>query len=85
MASSGAWYLVGPPLAVAVLALTAALLGWDVERDNLDLLPDGLAIFGDRCGDGDDYGLLAPAALTDDLELAEAVRRLLAGNGIRAT
>jgi hypothetical protein len=81
MASTGGWYLVGPPLAVAVLALTAALFGWNVERDSRNVPRDGLSIFGD----GDDYGLLGPAALTDDVDLAEAVRGLLAGNGIRAT
>jgi hypothetical protein len=89
MASGGGWYLVGPPLAVAVLALLAALLGWNAERDGdgplRDGYADGLAIFGDRLGDYDDYGLLSPAALTDDVDLAEAVRGLLAGNGIRAT
>ncbi|HEX8344583.1 MAG TPA: hypothetical protein VF657_07525 [Actinoplanes sp.] len=89
MASDGGWYLIGPPLAVALLALAAARLSWTGERDGPDMscdgYADGLAIFGDRFGDGDDYGLLTPAALTDDGELAEAVRGLLAGNGIRST
>lgn len=98
MASSDGWYLVGPLVAVALLALLAALLGWNVERggwpvdDPLrDGYTDGLAIFGDRLADDvehgprEDYGLLTAAALTDDLDLAEDVRGLLAAAGIRAT
>ena len=95
MASSGGWYLVGPLLAVTLLAVLVALLalrGWSLEREHRcdpaprDWFADGLAIFRDRLGDGDDdYGLLSPAALTDDLELAEDVRQLLAAAGIRAT
>jgi hypothetical protein len=84
MASSDGWYLVGPLIAVALVGMLAAFMRWSFERDAdplRELYADGLSIFGEY----DDYGLLFPAALTDDLALADDVRRLLAGAGIRAT
>ncbi|WP_433297319.1 hypothetical protein ACQP2F_40730 [Actinoplanes sp. CA-030573] len=42
--------------------------------------------FGERNGPADgDYGLLSPAAVTDDAEVAGEIRRLLGAAGIRAT
>lgn len=84
MPSSDGWYLAGPILAVALVGMLAAFMRWSVERaDNppRDLYADGLTIFGER----EDYGLLSPAALADDVELADDVKHMLAGAGIRAT
>lgn len=44
-------------------------------------LNEGLAIFRDA----EDYGLLCPAAATDDPDAAEEIRGLLAAAGIRST
>ncbi|GAA2612507.1 hypothetical protein Adu01nite_04640 [Paractinoplanes durhamensis] len=49
-------------------------------EDGVDRYADGLAIF-----DADDYGLLSPAAVTDDADLADEIQRLLGDAGIRAT
>ena len=46
-----------------------------------DPYAEGLAIFRER----EDYGLLYPAAVTDDPDVAAEIRRLLATAGIRAT
>ena len=89
MASGNGWYLLGPLAAVALVGLLGAVfwrmgLYWTIahETDALrDLDADGLAIFGEP----DDYGLLSPAAVTDDPEVAEVIRRLLGDAGIRAT
>jgi hypothetical protein len=52
------------------------------EPDPLrDIYPDGLAIFSEP----DDFGLLCAAAVTDDPDVAEEIRGLLADAGIRAT
>jgi hypothetical protein len=83
------WYLIGPLIAVALVALLGFVfwrlgLEWTAthEADPLrDGYPDGLAIFGDP----DDFGLLCPAAVTDDLDVAEEIRTLLGDAGIRAT
>jgi hypothetical protein len=84
MASSDGWYLIGPLIAVALVGLLAAFMRWSFDRDAdplRELYAEGLGIFGER----DDYGLLFPAALTEDLDVAQDVRGMLAGAGIRAT
>ena len=83
------WYFIGPLIAVGLVSFLGAVfwrmgLNWSAghEPDLLrDIYPDGLAIFGDR----EDYGLLCPAAVTDDPDVAEEIRGLLAAAGIRAT
>ena len=97
MATTDGWYLIGPLIAVALVGLLGAVfwrmgLNWTDSReadplrgpygedDPLRGLP-GLAIFAEP----DDYGLLCPAAVTDDPEVAEEIRLLLASAGIRAT
>jgi len=80
------WYLIGPLIAVALIGVLCWRLGLRQdagrERDPLrDLYPDGLAIFGDP----DDYGLLCPAAVTEDPQVTEEICLLLADAGIRAT
>ena len=89
MASGNGWYLVGPLIAVGLVGLLGAIfwrmgLQWTFarERETLrDLYAEGLAIFGEP----DDYGLLWPAAVTDDGEVADEIRRLLGDAGIRTT
>ncbi|WP_229071279.1 hypothetical protein [Actinoplanes sp. DH11] len=89
MATSDGWYLIGPLIAVGLVGFLGAVFwrmglqptgtpGGEPARDGY---PDGLAIFGDR----EDYGLLWPAAVTEDPEVADEIRRLLADAGIRAT
>jgi hypothetical protein len=83
------WYVIGPVIAVGLVGCMGAVfwrmgLQWDVtdEQDALrDLYPDGLAIFGEP----EDYGLLCPAAVTADPDVAEEIRRLLVDAGIRTT
>jgi hypothetical protein len=80
MASGNGWYLVGPLAAVGLVGFLGVVfwrmgLQWTFGREDP---PYGLAIF-------DDYGLLFPAAVTDDAEVAAEVRRLLADAGIRST
>jgi hypothetical protein len=79
MPASDGWYLAGPLIAVAMVGTLAGAMRWSVERESLREL-DGLAIF-----DREDFGLLSPAALTDDAELAEDVRAMLTDAGIRST
>jgi hypothetical protein len=84
MAPTAGWYVFGPLIGAAVLGVLGAIawrlgLQW-LERAG-DPLAEGLAIFGEA----DDYGLLCPAAVTDDPGVADAVRGLLAAAGIRAT
>ena len=86
MATSDGWYLIGPLIAVALVAFLGVIfwrlgLQW-VERAD-DPLRElyGLAIFNEP----DDYGLLCPVAVCDEPDVAEEVRRLLAEAGIRAT
>jgi hypothetical protein len=87
MASSTGWYLIGPLIAVGLVGFLGAVfwrmgLQWTLERDSLrDLCRDGLAIFGEP----DDYGLLCPAAVTEDPAVADEIRQLLGDAGIRAT
>ena len=87
MASGNGWYLIGPLIAVGLVGFLGAVfwrmgLQWTHAReDGGDRYGGGLAIFGEP----DDYGLLCPAAVTDDPDLAEEIRRLLGDAGIRAT
>jgi hypothetical protein len=98
MATGNGWYLIGPLIAVGVVAVLGAVfwrmgLRWTATRDQrgqrgyaieADPYPEGLAIFG--AGDeDDDYGLLSAATVTDAPELADEIRRLLGEAGIRAT
>jgi hypothetical protein len=88
MPPSDGWYLLGPFLAVALVGFLGAIfwrmgLQWTLVQDE-DPLRDfstGLSIFGEA----EDYGLLCPAATTDDREVAEDIQNLLAGAGIRST
>ena len=86
MATSDGWYVIGPLIAVALVGALGVMfwragVEW-VERAD-DPLRDlyRLAIFTER----DDYGLLRPAAVTDDPDEAEEIRLLLADAGIRST
>src|SRR3954453_18869547 len=87
MASGNGWYLVGPLIAVGLVGLLGAVfwrmgLHWTLAaEDSGDRYNDGLAIFGAP----HDYGLLSPAAVTDDPGLAGEIRQLLGDAGIRAT
>lgn len=88
MATSDGWYLIGPLIAVGLVGFLGAVF-WRmglqpvppgyVSRD--EPAPDGLAIFGEW----DDYGLLRPAAVTGEAEVADEIRRFLSDAGIRAT
>jgi hypothetical protein len=83
------WTVIGPLIAVGLVAFLGAIfwrlgLQWTAaqEQDPMrDLYPDGLAIFGEP----DDFGLLCAAAVTDDPDVADEIRRLLGDAGIRAT
>ncbi len=66
-------FLVGPLLALAVLALVAVAA--DVKSFHLRAPLD----------DADEFGLLRPVALSADLAAARAVRNRLVSLGIRAT
>ena len=89
MGAGNGWYLLGPLIAVGLVGVLGAIfwrmgLQCTVTREpesTRDLCADGLAIFGER----DDYGLLCPAAVTGDGEVAEEVRRVLGDAGIRTT
>ena len=87
MPPSDGWYLLGPFIAVALVAFLGAIfwrmgLQWNQAReDPLRDLYGGLSIFGET----EDYGLLCPAAATDDPDIAEEIRTLLAAAGIRST
>jgi hypothetical protein len=90
MSPGDGWYLIGPLIAVIVIGLLGAMfwwlglqwsLGYSDEDPLREAYPDGLAIFGEP----DDYGLLYPAAVTDEPEVAVEIRGLLCDAGIRAT
>jgi hypothetical protein len=86
MAMSDGWAPLGPLFAVALagaLGLLFWLLGRYWIRQAEDPFRDlsGLAIFAEP----DDYGLLCPAAWTEEPEEAEEIQLLLAEAGIRAT
>ncbi|SDT77302.1 hypothetical protein [Actinoplanes derwentensis] len=88
MPTSDGWYLIGPLIAVGLVGFLGAVF-WRMglqptippgaRRD--ETAPDGLAIFGEW----DDYGLLRPAAVTGETEVADEIRRYLFDAGIRAT
>jgi len=86
MVPNDGWYLIGPMIAVGLvgaLGLTFWRMGlrWVEQADDPLRELYGLAIFNAP----DDYGLLCPAAITDEPEEAEEIRLLLADAGIRAT
>ena len=87
MATGNGWYLLGPLIAVGLVVLLGAIfwrlgLQWTLTgEDDGDRYADGLAIFGEL----EDYGLLSPAAVTDDAEVADEIQRVLGDAGIRAT
>ena len=93
MASGIGWYLIGPLVAVGLVAFLGAVfwrmgLHWTFAQERGgDRYAEGLAIFGDPDDFGlpEDYGLLCPAAVTEDTEVADEIRRLLTNAGIRAT
>jgi hypothetical protein len=83
MATSDGWYPIGPLIAVGLVGFLGAVF-WHKGRQPPvahETAPDGLSIFGEP----DDYGLLWPAAVTDEPEIADEIRRLLSDAGIRAT
>jgi hypothetical protein len=89
MAPSNGWYLIGPLIAGGLVGFLSAVfwrlgLHWTLADETdapRDAYAAGLAIFGEL----DDYGLLCPAAVTDDPDVADEIRRLLIEGGIRAT
>jgi hypothetical protein len=86
MAPENGWYLIGPLIAVGLVGFLGVIfwrmgLQWTSVRDG-ESAPDGLAIFGER---EPDYGLLRPAAIAADPEVADEIRRRLGDAGIRAT
>ena len=89
MPSSGGWYLAGPLIAFALIGVLAGVLRWGVDRDGaVDDWDgdgwDGLDVLAGGAAD-EDYGLLSPAALAEDADVADEVRRVLATAGIRST
>ncbi|GID53880.1 hypothetical protein [Actinoplanes couchii] len=80
MATSDGWYLIGPLIAVGLVGFLGAVF-WRMGLQPTVPAPDGLAIFGEW----DDYGLLWPAAVTGEPEVADEIRRYLSDAGIRAT
>ncbi len=86
MAPSDGWYLVGPLIAVALVAAIGLVfwrmgLRWMEDADDPLRELYGLAIFTEP----EDYGLLCAAAVTDSPDEADDIRLLLAAAGIRAT
>lgn len=87
MAAGNTWYLIGPLIAVALVGFLGAVfwrmgLHWTFAGEETpERYADGLAIFGEP----DDYGLLCAAAVTEDADLADEIRRMLREAGIRAT
>ncbi|GIF03071.1 hypothetical protein [Actinoplanes siamensis] len=89
MATSDGWYLIGPLIAVGLVGFLGAVF-WRMGLQPVsatDGHADGLAIFGERGehGQQEDYGLLRPAAVTEEREVADEIRRLLIDAGIRST
>lgn len=75
MPTGNGWYLIGPLIAVGLVAVLGAVfrrmglgLQWTITRDT-----------------DDDYGLLGPAAFAETPEIAEEIRQVLGDAGIRAT
>ncbi|RZU49923.1 hypothetical protein EV385_1680 [Krasilnikovia cinnamomea] len=88
MATSDGWYLIGPLVAVVVVGFLGTVfwrmgLQWTGDED--PERPRGRRGGRAILDTGDDYGLLGPAAIADDPELADDIRGLLADAGIRAT
>jgi hypothetical protein len=85
MATGNGWYLIGPLIAVGLVAFLGAVfwrmgLQWTITREPPD------APFYDFLDAGEhDYGLLGPAAVADTPEIADEIRQLLGDAGIRAT
>jgi hypothetical protein len=79
MPAGDGWYVLGPLCAVALSVLIGAAF-WRLVPDDKPSA-EGLTIFGER----EDYGLLCPAAVTAEPEVAAEIRRLLAAAGIRCT
>jgi hypothetical protein len=86
MATGDGWYVIGPLIAVAMVG-ALGLMFWRVGVDWIEQADEplretyGLSIFGES----EDYGLLCPAAITDEPAEAEEIRLLLADAGIRST
>ena len=84
MATSDGWYVIGPLIAVALVGALGVMF-WRIGVDWIEQADDplremyGLAIFAEP----EDYGLLCPAAITDEPDEAEEIRLLLADAGIR--
>jgi hypothetical protein len=88
MPTVGGWYLAGPLIAFALIGVLAGVLRWGIDTDGAaddrHAGWDGLDVLAAGPPD-DDYGLLSPAALADDADVAAEVRRLLTAAGIRCT
>ncbi len=88
MPTTGGWYLAGPLIAFALIGVLAGVLRWGIDcdgaDDDRDAGSDGLDLLAAGPPE-DDYGLLSPAALADDADVAGEVRRLLSAAGIRST
>ena len=86
MATGDGWYLIGPVIALALVGFLGVVF-WRLGLDWVEQADDplrerfGLSIFSEP----DDFGLLCPAAVTDEPDEAEEIRLLLADAGIRAT
>jgi hypothetical protein len=85
-------YLVGPLVAFAVVGVLALILWWTFGRDGDPLVGVPVAAIrepgqqdGAPADEHEDYGLLRPALVADDLTSAGRVRAQLAEAGIRAT
>ena len=84
MPSSDGWYLAGPLIAFALVGMLAWVLRPRLGQD-LGALGESYAGGLDLFREPEDYGLLSPAAIADDWELADDVCRLLGTAGIRST
>ena len=84
MATSDGWYLIGPLIAVGLVGFLGAVF-WRMGLQPTGGDTDRLTIFSEPDGEREDYGLLWPAAVTDDTEVADEIRRLLGDAGIRTT
>lgn len=86
MVTSDGWYVIGPLIAVALVGALGVMfwragVEW-IEHADYPLRDlSGLAILAEP----EDYGLLRPAAVTDDPDEAEEIRLLLTDAGIRST
>jgi hypothetical protein len=92
MPPGNGWYLIGPLIAVGLVAFLGAVfwrmgLVWTTARERESRYAAGLTIFHDDelFPEDEDYGLLGTATVTDAPEVADEIRRLLGQAGIRAT